>query len=51
LIGGIFIVFIYLLLLYRCIRHSDHAPKAFGAFLAVGLGVSLVLQAIGSTWR
>ena len=46
LIGGIFIVFIYLLLLYRCIRIVIDAPKAFGAFLAVGLGVSLVLQAM-----
>ncbi|MBS1624909.1 MAG: cell division protein FtsW [Bacteroidetes bacterium] len=46
LIGGIFIVFIYLLLLYRCIRIVMDAPKAFGAFLAVGLGVSLVLQAM-----
>lgn len=46
LIGGIFIVFIYLLLLYRCIKIVINAPKAFGAFLAVGLGVSLVLQAM-----
>lgn len=46
LVGGIFIVFIYLLLLYRCIRIVMDAPKAFGAFLAVGLGVSLVLQAM-----
>jgi cell division protein FtsW len=46
LIGGIFIVFIYLLLLYRCIKIVIDAPKAFGAFLAVGLGVSLVLQAM-----
>ena len=46
LIGGIFLVFIYLLLLYRCIKIVINAPKAFGAFLAVGLGVSLVLQAM-----
>jgi cell division protein FtsW len=46
LLGGAFIVFIYLLLLYRCIKIVIDAPKAFGAFLAVGLGVSLVLQAM-----
>ena len=46
LIGGVFIIFIYLLLLYRCIKIVLNAPKAFGAFLAVGLGVSLVLQAM-----
>ena len=46
LIGGVFLVFIYLLLLYRCIKIVINAPKAFGAFLAVGLGVSLVLQAM-----
>lgn len=46
LIGGILVVFIYLLLLYRCIKIVVNAPKAFGAFLAVGLGVSLVLQAM-----
>ncbi|MFN8309640.1 MAG: FtsW/RodA/SpoVE family cell cycle protein [Chitinophagales bacterium] len=46
LIGGIFILFLYLLLLYRCIKIVLKAPKAFGAFLAVGLGVSLVLQAM-----
>lgn len=46
LIGGAFLVFIYLLLLYRCVRIVIDAPRAFGAFLAVGLGVSLVLQAM-----
>jgi cell division protein FtsW len=46
LIGGIFIVFIYLLLLYRCIKIVVLAPKAFGALLAVGLGAALVLQAM-----
>jgi cell division protein FtsW len=44
--GGLFILLIYLLLLYRCIKIVVNAPKAFGAFLAVGLGVSLVLQAM-----
>jgi cell division protein FtsW len=46
LIGGVFIILLYLVFLYRCIRIVVRAPKAFGAFLAVGLGVSLVLQAM-----
>lgn len=46
LIGGVFIILLYLVFLYRCIRIVVKAPKAFGAFLAVGLGVSLVLQAM-----
>ncbi|MFN8276387.1 MAG: FtsW/RodA/SpoVE family cell cycle protein [Chitinophagales bacterium] len=46
LLGGVFIVFLYLLLLYRCIKLVVRAPKAFGAFLAVGMGVMLVLQAM-----
>lgn len=46
LIGGAFIVLLYLVFLYRCIKIVIDAPKAFGAFLAVGLGVSLVLQAM-----
>lgn len=46
LIGGAFIVLLYLFLLYRCIRIVIKAPKAFGALLAVGLGVALVIQAM-----
>jgi len=46
LIGGILIMLVYLIFFYRCIRIVIQAPKAFGAFLAVGLGVSLLLQAL-----
>jgi len=46
LLGGAFILFLYLFLLYRCIRIVIKAPKAFGALLAVGLGVALVIQAM-----
>ena len=44
--GGAFIVFLYLFFLYRCIRIVIKAPKAFGALLAVGLGIALVTQAM-----
>jgi cell division protein FtsW len=46
LLGGAFIVLLYLLFLYRCIRIIIKAPKAFGALLAVGLGIALVTQAM-----
>ena len=48
LIGGAFIIFIYLLFLFRCIRIFRRCPYAFGAFLAVGLSFSLVIQAIAN---
>lgn len=46
LVGGAFLVFLYLFLLYRCIRIVIKSPKAFGALLAVGLGTALVIQAM-----
>lgn len=46
LVGGAMIVFLYLFFLYRCIRIVINAPKAFGALLAVGLGIALVTQAM-----
>ncbi|MEO5562546.1 MAG: FtsW/RodA/SpoVE family cell cycle protein [Chitinophagaceae bacterium] len=46
LIGGVFIVFIYLVFLYRCIRIFKRCPFAFGAFLALGLSFTLAIQAI-----
>ena len=46
--GGIFMVFIYLLFLYRCIRLYRKCPYAFGAFLALALSFMLVIQAIAN---
>jgi cell division protein FtsW len=48
LLGGAFIVFIYLLFLYRCIRLYQKCPFAFGAFLALALSFTLVIQAIAN---
>lgn len=48
LLGGVFIVFIYLLFLYRCIRLYRKCPYAFGAFLALALSFMLVIQAIAN---
>jgi len=48
LVGGAFMVFIYLLFLYRCIRLYRKCPFAFGAFLALALSFMLVIQAIAN---
>jgi cell division protein FtsW len=48
LAGGVFIVFIYLVFLYRCIRIFKRCPYAFGAFLALALSFTLVIQAIAN---
>ncbi len=46
LIGGIFIICLYLLFLWRSILIFRRCPYAFGAFLAVGLSITLVFQAM-----
>ncbi len=46
LLGGIFILFLYLVLLYRGIRIAGKSPGSFGAFLSIGLTIILVFQAL-----
>ncbi len=48
LAGGAFIMFIYLVFLYRCIRIYKRCPYAFGAFLALGLSFTLAVQAMAN---
>jgi len=48
LVGGAFIVFIYLVFLFRSIKIFRRCPFAFGAFLALGLSFTLVIQAIAN---
>lgn len=48
LIGGIFIMLIYLVFLLRSIRIFRRCPFAFGAFLALGLSFTLVIQALAN---
>jgi cell division protein FtsW len=48
LAGGLFITFIYLLFLYRSIRIFRKCPYAFGAFLALALSFTLVIQALSN---
>lgn len=45
LIGGAFIIFVYLVFLFRSIRIFKRCPYAFGAFLALALSFTLVIQA------
>ena len=46
MVGGTFIIFIYLVFLFRSIRIFKKCPYAFGAFLALGLSFTLVIQAL-----
>ncbi|MFL5809407.1 MAG: FtsW/RodA/SpoVE family cell cycle protein [Flavisolibacter sp.] len=48
LFGGAVIIFIYLLFLFRSIRLFQRCPYAFGAFLAVALSFTLVIQAMAN---
>ena len=46
IVGGIVILFIYLLFLFRSIRIFKKCPFAFGAFLSLALSFTLVIQAL-----
>ncbi|MCS6822918.1 MAG: FtsW/RodA/SpoVE family cell cycle protein [Cytophagaceae bacterium] len=45
-VGGVFILFLYLALLYRALKGVAHSDKAFGGLLSAGLGFSIVIQAL-----
>ena len=46
LFGGAFVLFLYLFLMWRLIVLVKKSPRAFGALMAVGLGTSMILQAV-----
>jgi len=46
LIGGSFVVLLYLILLHRAVKIVIRAPGTFGSFLAIGVAFSLVFQAM-----
>jgi cell division protein FtsW len=48
LIGGVLIIGLYLLLLIRSIRIVTKSPKTFGAILAMGLTLNIVVQAFAN---
>jgi cell division protein FtsW len=45
ILGGLFLLFLYLALLFRVIMLVMKSPNTFGAILALGLGMSIVIQA------
>ncbi len=47
-VGGFVLLSLYLALMYRIIRIVTLSPRAFGAFLAAGLGFSLTIQALAN---
>ena len=46
LLGGLFILMFYLILLYRAVRIVQAVPHSFGAYLVLGLSFSLVFQGL-----
>jgi len=44
--GGIFVMFMYLLLLYRAMRIAERCKNRFPAYLVMGLSLMLVVQAM-----
>ncbi len=46
LIGGLLVVFLYLILLFRAVKIVAKVPRNFGAFLTIGVAFSLVFQAM-----
>ncbi len=48
LVGGVFIILLYLGLLIQSIRIVTRSPKTFGAMLAIGLTLNIVVQAFAN---
>ncbi|MGH2643167.1 MAG: FtsW/RodA/SpoVE family cell cycle protein, partial [Chitinophagaceae bacterium] len=48
MIGGFLLIACYLIFLFRSIRIFKRCPYAFGAFLAIGLSFTLVIQALAN---
>lgn len=46
LVGGAFVVLLYLILLFRAVKIVSRIPRNFGAFLTIGVAFSLVFQAM-----
>ena len=48
LLGGFFIIGLYLLFFARCVSIITRSPKTFGAMLVVGMGLLIVVQAFAN---
>lgn len=48
LIGGVLVLGLYVMLFFRAVKLVTKSPKAFGAFLAIGLSLMLTIQALAN---
>ncbi len=48
IVGGFIMIGLYVLLFFRCVSIVTRSPKAFGAMLALGLGLMIVVQALAN---
>jgi cell division protein FtsW len=48
LIGGVVVLGLYVMLFFRTVKLVTISPKAFGAFLAIGLSLMLTIQALAN---
>lgn len=48
LVGGTVVLVLYVLLFFRNVKLVTKSPKAFGAFLAIGLSLMLTVQALAN---
>lgn len=46
IVGGVFVLFLYLVLLYRGMRVVANSDRAFGGLLSAGLSFAIVIQAL-----
>ena len=46
LVGGVFVIMLYLILFFRGIKIASNSEQTFGSLLAIGLSFSLVFQAM-----
>lgn len=48
LVGGVLVLGLYVMLFFRTVKLVTKSPKAFGAFLAIGLSLMLTIQALAN---
>jgi cell division protein FtsW len=48
IVGGIIVLGMYVMLFFRTVTLVTKSPKAFGSFLAIGLSLSLTVQALAN---
>ena len=46
LVGGIALIFSYLLILFRIVVITHRTPTVFGKFVVIGVGVPIIFQAL-----